>query len=54
VKMPIRHVAGNVVWTAHGTVWALYRVQGVDQVHASKTAKLRRLKALEAGEEAAR
>ncbi|MFG2526346.1 hypothetical protein [Streptomyces sp. NPDC048527] len=46
--MPIRHVAGNVVWTVHGTVWALYRVQGVDQVHSSKTAKLRRLKALEA------
>ncbi|MEU9072076.1 ATP-binding protein [Streptomyces sp. NPDC048306] len=46
--MPVRHVAGNVVWTVHGTVWALYRVQGVDQVHSSKTAKLRRLKALEA------
>ncbi|MFD4715346.1 hypothetical protein ACFWN5_37580 [Streptomyces sp. NPDC058430] len=41
-------MAGNVVWTVHGTVWALYRVQGVDQVHSSKTAKLRRLKALEA------
>ncbi|WUW19306.1 ATP-binding protein [Streptomyces sp. NBC_01463] len=48
MKMPVRHVAGNVVWTVHGTVWALYRVQGVDQVHAGKTAKLRRLKALEA------
>ncbi|WP_328541222.1 ATP-binding protein [Streptomyces sp. NBC_00371] len=48
MKMPIRHVAGNVVWSVHGTVWALYRVQGVDQVHSSKTAKLRRLKALEA------
>jgi hypothetical protein len=30
--MPIRHVAGNVVWTVHGTVWALYRVQGTDTV----------------------
>ncbi|MFZ3573747.1 ATP-binding protein [Streptomyces sp. BH097] len=46
--MPIRHVAGNVVWSVHGTVWALYRVQGVDQVHSSRSAKLRRLKALEA------
>src|SRR4051812_48071090 len=46
--MPIRHVAGNVVWSVHGTVYALYRVQGVDQVHASRPAKLRRLKALEA------
>ncbi|MCX4399937.1 ATP-binding protein (plasmid) [Streptomyces sp. NBC_00053] len=48
MRMPIRHVAGNVVWSVHGTVWALYRVQGVDQVHSSKSAKLRRLKALEA------
>lgn len=46
--MPIRHVAGNVVWTVHGTVWALFRVQGVDQVHSTRSAKLRRLKALEA------
>ncbi|MGQ4354892.1 ATP-binding protein [Streptomyces drozdowiczii] len=45
--MPVRHVAGNILWTVHGTVWALYRVQGVDQVHAGKTAKTRRLQALE-------
>ncbi len=45
--MPIRHVAGNVIWTLNGTVWGLWRVQGADQTHATATAKARRLHALE-------
>ncbi|MFI8930617.1 ATP-binding protein [Streptomyces sp. NPDC053474] len=48
MRMPIRHVAGNIVWTVHGSVWAIWRVQGVDQIHASHSARQRRLRALEA------
>ncbi|MFG2645949.1 ATP-binding protein [Streptomyces sp. NPDC048370] len=46
--MPIRHVAGNVVWTTQGTVWAVFRVQGADTAHASRRAKQQRLGYLEA------
>ncbi|MFJ2060360.1 ATP-binding protein [Streptomyces sp. NPDC087908] len=46
--MPIRHVAGNVVWTTQGTVWAVFRVQGADTAHASRRAKQQRLGSLEA------
>ncbi|MFD5814703.1 ATP-binding protein [Streptomyces sp. NPDC127038] len=26
MRVPIRHIAGHLVWTSHGTVWALYRL----------------------------
>lgn len=46
--MPVRHVAGNVVWTVHGSVWAVFRVGGADAAHASRRAKQQRLGQLEA------
>ncbi|MGW2182693.1 ATP-binding protein [Streptomyces sp. NPDC001732] len=45
--MPIRHVAGNVMWTVHGQVWAVYRVAGADAAHTSRRAKEQRLGQLE-------
>lgn len=29
VRVPLRHVVDNLVWTVHGTVWAVYRVMPV-------------------------
>ncbi|MFF3617264.1 ATP-binding protein [Streptomyces sp. NPDC002580] len=26
MRIPIRHIAGHLVWSAHGSVWALYRL----------------------------
>ncbi|MFI5753131.1 ATP-binding protein [Streptomyces sp. NPDC051644] len=48
MRMPIRHVAGNVMWTVHGQVWAVYRVAGADAAHTSRRAKEQRLGQLEA------
>ncbi|MFJ3699638.1 hypothetical protein ACIPW9_36890 [Streptomyces sp. NPDC090052] len=47
MRMPVRHLAGNVVWTVNGTVWALFRVQGADQANISRKAKQQRLGMLE-------
>ncbi|WP_308286036.1 hypothetical protein [Streptomyces drozdowiczii] len=46
--MPIRHVAGNVMWTVHGQVWAVYRVAGSGGGDTSRRSKNRRLGQLEA------
>ena len=48
MRLPVRHVAGNVIWTVHGTCWAIWRVHGVTATHATTTDKTRRLAALEA------
>ncbi|WP_351233310.1 ATP-binding protein [Streptomyces sp. NPDC002133] len=48
MRLPIRHVAGNLVFTTHGTTWAIWRVAAANYSHAPATAKQRRLKALEA------
>ncbi|MFD7747808.1 ATP-binding protein [Streptomyces sp. NPDC059698] len=47
MRMPIRHVAGNIVWTVHGQVWAVYRVRGSGSAHASRQAKVQRLRQME-------
>lgn len=47
MRMPVRHLAGNVIWTRHGTVWALWRVEGEGQAHTSVKSRRRRLEALE-------
>lgn len=47
MQIPVRHLAGNVVWTRHGTVWAIWRVEGEGQAHASRKTRLQRLRALE-------
>lgn len=46
--MPIRHVAGNVMWTVHGQIWAVYRVTGAGGGDTSRRSKDRRLEQLEA------
>ncbi|MEU8708665.1 ATP-binding protein [Streptomyces sp. NPDC048565] len=47
MRLPIRHVAGNLVFTTHGTTWAIWRVAAANYSHAPAGAKKRRLKALE-------
>ncbi|MFE2693691.1 ATP-binding protein [Streptomyces mirabilis] len=47
MRLPIRHIAGNLIFTTHGTVWAVWRVAAANYSHAPQTAKKRRLKALE-------
>ncbi|MFE5301889.1 hypothetical protein [Streptomyces sp. NPDC056632] len=41
------HVEGNLVFTTHGTTWAIWRVAAANYSHAPSVAKKRRLKALE-------
>ncbi|MFB8085075.1 ATP-binding protein [Streptomyces sp. NPDC055992] len=48
MRMPIRHVAGNVMWTVQGQVWAVYRVSGAGGGDTSRRSKDRRLGQLEA------
>ncbi|MFE2498804.1 ATP-binding protein [Streptomyces scopuliridis] len=45
--LPIRHIEGNLVFTTHGTTWAIWRVAAANYSHAPTTAKKRRLEALE-------
>lgn len=47
MRIPVRHIAGNVIWTRHGTCWALWRVEGSGHAQSSRTIKERRLRALE-------
>ncbi|MFF9594081.1 ATP-binding protein [Streptomyces sp. NPDC014646] len=48
MRLPIRHIANNLVFTTHGTTWAIWRVAAANYSHAPATAKKRRLKSLEA------
>ncbi|MCB5910396.1 ATP-binding protein [Streptomyces pinistramenti] len=48
MRIPVRHVAKNVIWTRQGTCWALWRVEGSGHAQSSRTVKERRLRALEA------
>nr|WP_185993942.1 hypothetical protein [Streptomyces benahoarensis] len=47
MRIPVRHVAGNVIWPRHGTCWALWRVEGSGHAQSSRTVKERRLRTLE-------
>ncbi|MGA5564261.1 ATP-binding protein [Streptomyces platensis] len=47
MRIPVRHIAGQVIWTRHGTCWALWRVEGSGHAQSSRTVKERRLRALE-------
>ena len=47
MRLPVRHVAGNIVWTTHGTCWAIWRVAASNYSHAPSAAKKARLQALE-------
>jgi hypothetical protein len=48
VKLPIRHVAGNIIWTTAGTAWGIWRVTPANYVHTSGEAKRQRLSQVEA------
>lgn len=39
MQVPIRHLSGNLAWTAHGQVWALWRVSPVSYPHSSPRAR---------------
>lgn len=47
MKLPVRHLSGNVVWTVHGTAWAIWRIHGAEQAHASRRSKQERLATVE-------
>ncbi|WP_103529039.1 ATP-binding protein [Streptomyces sp. SM12] len=47
MRIPIRHVAGNVVWTSHGTAWAIWRVEGFERALVSGAARRRYLDTME-------
>lgn len=47
MRIPVRHIAGHVIWTRHGTCWALWRVEGSGHARSSRTVRERRLRALE-------
>ncbi|MEV8038509.1 ATP-binding protein [Streptomyces sp. NPDC086182] len=43
----MRHLSGNVIWTVHGSVWAVWRIEGSAHANASRRAKSERLGTLE-------
>ncbi|MCX4673669.1 ATP-binding protein [Streptomyces sp. NBC_01381] len=47
MRVPVRHMSGNVIWTVHGSVWAIWRVEGSAHANASRRAKKERLGSLE-------
>ncbi|MFE4873466.1 ATP-binding protein [Streptomyces sp. NPDC056682] len=47
MRLPIRHVEGNLIFTTQGVCWAVWRVAAANYSHAPATAKKRRLKSLE-------
>ncbi|WP_331719653.1 ATP-binding protein [Streptomyces virginiae] len=47
MRLPIRHVQNNLIFTTHGTVWAVWRVTATNYSHAPAVVKKRRLQALE-------
>lgn len=47
MQIPVRHLSGNVLWTVHGQVWAIWRVVEDGQAHVSRRAKMQRLAVVE-------
>ncbi|MDH6710924.1 hypothetical protein P3T27_007675 [Kitasatospora sp. MAA19] len=47
-RLPVRHIAGNVIWTTHGACWAVWRVDATSYTYAPVSAKRARLAAIEA------
>ena len=39
MRVPIRHLAGNLLWSTSGTVWGVWRVRPVAYSHASPRAR---------------
>ncbi|MFF2515553.1 ATP-binding protein [Streptomyces sp. NPDC058086] len=36
MRVPIRHIAGHLVWSTHGSVWALYRLHRGPDAHGRR------------------
>ncbi|MEU1444088.1 ATP-binding protein [Streptomyces mirabilis] len=36
MRVPIRHIAGHLVWSTHGSVWALYRLHPGPDAHGRR------------------
>ncbi|MFD5574756.1 ATP-binding protein [Streptomyces cadmiisoli] len=36
MKVPIRHIAGHLLWSTHGAVWAVYRLHPGPDVHGQR------------------
>ncbi|GGM20621.1 ATP/GTP-binding protein [Streptomyces fumigatiscleroticus] len=36
MRVPIRHIAGHLVWSTHGSVWALYRLHPGPDTHGRR------------------
>ncbi|BBG20645.1 putative ATP/GTP-binding protein (plasmid) [Actinacidiphila reveromycinica] len=43
MRMPIRHVARNIVWTTYGTAWGVWRISPANYTHTSAETKRQRL-----------
>ncbi|MEY9211497.1 ATP-binding protein [Thermobifida halotolerans] len=39
MRLPIRHLSGNLAWTTHGRVWAIWRVTPLSYLHSSPRAQ---------------
>lgn len=48
MRHPIRHLAGNLIWTTYGTVWAVWRVHAPQYRHTTSQTKTEVLEATEA------
>ncbi|MEU6175887.1 ATP-binding protein [Streptantibioticus parmotrematis] len=48
MRLPVRHIAGNVIWSTTGSCWGIWRVEGASSAHASLATKKRRLATIEA------
>lgn len=48
MRMPVRHVAGNLIWTSSGVVWAVWRVITTSYRHTTSATKRDLLGATEA------
>jgi len=48
MRLPIRYIAGNLLWSRYGSVWAVWRVEPAPYRNASRTAKHELLYATEA------
>ncbi|MFF8546874.1 hypothetical protein ACF07Z_08400 [Streptomyces albidoflavus] len=46
MSLPVRYISGHLLWTTHGTTWAIWRVDAGNFSYAPTAARKRRLRAL--------
>jgi hypothetical protein len=47
MRLPVRHISGNLIWTTSASVWGVWRVESDNYAHASRETKRERLDQLE-------